>query len=94
MPPLADVAFLHVLNFLRIKVFFSLDFNLQLNDPSVLAPQMRVTSMERALALFNKLLYVSSNPWFVCRVKSNCFYREEIYGSVKVVSKVKHHLIG
>ena len=24
---------------------------------------MRVTSMERALALFNKLLYVSRNPW-------------------------------
>ena len=79
--------FFKFLNFLRIKVIF-LDFDLQLNHPSILAPQMRVTSMERALALFNKLLYVSSNPWFVCRVKSNCFYRKEIiYGSVKVVSK-------
>ena len=87
MPPLADVAFLHVLNFLCIKVIF-LDFNLQLNRPSILAPQMRVTSMERALALFNKLLYVPSNPWFVCRVESNCFYSKEIiYRSVQVVSK-------
>ena len=71
MPPLADVAFLHVLSFQRI-----------------FAPQMPVTSMERALALFNKLLYVPSNPWFVCRVKSNCFYRKEmIYRPVQVVSK-------
>jgi hypothetical protein len=75
------------MDFLEIEIIFP-GFNLYLNPPSVLAPQLRVTSVEGTLALFNKLLYVPSNPWFVRGMKSDCVHwKRMIECSVQIIGK-------
>ena len=75
------------MDFLGIEVIFP-GFNLYLDPLSVLAPQLRVTGMESMLTLFNKLLYVPSNPWFVRGMKSDCVHQEKIIDySVQIIGK-------
>jgi hypothetical protein len=59
------------MDFLGIEVIFP-GFNVYLDPPSILAPQLRVAGMESTLTIFNKLLYVPGNPWFVRGMKSDC----------------------
>jgi hypothetical protein len=87
VPPLTDIVFSQVMDFLGIEIIFP-GFNLYLNPPSVLAPQLRVASVESTLAFFNKLLYVPSNPWFVRGMKFDCVHwKKMIEYSVHIIGK-------
>jgi hypothetical protein len=78
VPPLTDIVFSQVMDFWGIEIIFP-GFNLYLDPPSVLAPQLRV---------FNKLLYVPSNPWFVRGMKSDCVHwKKMIECIVQIIGK-------